>query len=438
MQALKIFIPGKFYDSQIYDGRLYLWSIDGSLILIDWNRLVDQIKIPQELQVALRFALQYGDDLYANLLMQDSEVRKLMKSKFQWLSELTVEITKKSFDDCIIAQQDSPSPFPHSDSAIHYKTLYVSGQSGVSTSKCQLQGRRNQSIKVAHKLFDLPALSISASHLTLAVAAGNEGLFDYSLISNSETKKYNEPRPLSKDHCNLARWLYPSIFGSSYFNEGYFADFKKTKRSKAESQQLARQLNLLEDVDGETTSSGSQQSESRYKKEVKAATNHKREFKGLISSDDIFGGRENDRVFTWGVQDKICLATKRSIQLVQYLPQSQRGEQIFEDIGSVAMKDLDSMNMDELSGEVISADSSFFGVVLEKETGLLVINSSLESSFLEGEPVNWRVFPSSRNYSNQLHVIYDDTLHIHSFNHDYFVDQSRKKLGINATSVKNK
>jgi hypothetical protein len=436
MQALDIVIPGEFYDSQIYDGRLYLWSIDGSLVLIDWNKLVDQIKIPKELQVALRFALQYGDDLYTNLLMQDSEVRELMKYKFQRLSELTVEITKKSFNECIIAQQDSPSPFPHSDSAIHYKTLYVSGRSGVSASKCQLQDRRNQSIKVADRLFDMPALSISASHLTLAVAAGNEGLFDYSLIPSSETGKHNEPRPLSNDHCNLARWLYPSIFGSSYFNDGYFADFKKNKRSKAESQQLVRQLNMLEDIDGETAASSSQRSESQYKKEVKAATRHTREFNGLISSGDIFSSRENDRVFTWGVQDKICLATERSIQLVQYLPQSKHGEQIFEDIGSVTMKDLGSTNMDELSGEVVSADSSFFGIVLEKETGLLVINSSLESSFLEGEPTNWRVFPSSRNYSNQLHVIYDDTLHIYSFNHDYFVDQSRKKLGINATSAK--
>ena len=92
---------------------------------------------------------------------------------------------------------------------------------------------------------------------------------------------------------------------------------------------------------------------------------------------------------------------------------------------------------EKLKGEIISADSSLFGVVIEKENGLLIINSSLESQFLEGEPVNWRVFPRSINYTNQLHVVYEDALHIYSFNHDYFVDQSTKKMGISVASAKN-
>jgi len=46
-----------------------------------------------------------------------------------------------------------------------------------------------------------------------------------------------------------------------------------------------------------------------------------------------------------------------------------------------------------------------------------------------GESVHWRVFPRSENYSNQLHIIYEDHIQIVSFVHDYFVDQSQKLLG---------
>ncbi len=428
MQALKIIVPGKFYDSQIYDGRLYLWGIDNSFIAIDWNLLVGKIRIPKELKTALRFSLQYGDNLYGNLLMQDLEVRQLMQNKFQKLSELTIEVSNQDFKNSMIGQQDNPLPFPHADSAVHYKTIYAGGQSGVSASSCSVGRGRNQSIEPAKRLFDMPTLSISASHLTLAVAAGNEGLSDYSLLPNN-VKKHGEPRKLSDKHCNLTRWLYPSIFGSSYFNDGYFADFKKSKRSKAAKGQLDQRVVQL--VLPETSETTLIEDESKQ-----SARQYKREFKGLISSKDIFlgstldenGTSEGDAAFTWGVQDKICSITGSSIKLAGYTSQSKPSQQKFSDLGSV--------KIDKLGGEIISADSSFFGVVIEKENGLLIISSLLESQLLEGEPVNWRVFPRSRNYTNQLHIVYEDALHIYSFNHDYFVDQSTKKLGISVASAR--
>ncbi len=34
-QAVKMLIPGSYYDSQIYQGRLYLWCLDGSIMIIE-------------------------------------------------------------------------------------------------------------------------------------------------------------------------------------------------------------------------------------------------------------------------------------------------------------------------------------------------------------------------------------------------------------------
>ena len=48
---------------------------------------------------------------------------------------------------------------------------------------------------------------------------------------------------------------------------------------------------------------------------------------------------------------------------------------------------------------------------------------------IRGEPVRWRIFPRSTNFTNQLHIIYDDRIEILSFVHDYFVNQKSKLAG---------
>jgi len=64
------------------------------------------------------------------------------------------------------------------------------------------------------------------------------------------------------------------------------------------------------------------------------------------------------------------------------------------------------------------------------DESLLVVDSLGQSHIIEGEPVNWRVFPKSINYINHLHIIYEDYMDIYIFTHDYFVNQKEKKLGI--------
>jgi hypothetical protein len=67
--------------------------------------------------------------------------------------------------------------------------------------------------------------------------------------------------------------------------------------------------------------------------------------------------------------------------------------------------------------------------VIEYPTRLVVLRSDGEIETFEGEPVHWRVFPRSEHYSNQLHIIYEDSVVIVSFVHDYFLDQKAKLLG---------
>ena len=77
----------------------------------------------------------------------------------------------------------------------------------------------------------------------------------------------------------------------------------------------------------------------------------------------------------------------------------------------------------------MSAKVALFGTVVEFDSGLVVLTSDGNRHRVAGEPVSWRVFPRSRHYEDHLHVIYDDRLEVHSFNHDYACRPARKNFG---------
>jgi len=422
VQPLEIVISGSYYDSQIYDGKLYLWNNDGSITTVNWNKLIENINVNEHLKLVLKFSVQFGDNLYNNILFKDVEIKDLILSKFKQLVKNSIEISSSDLAKFILSEQNNPLPFPHADSSIHYKTVYVGSQSGVSSSNCGYSRKKSLNPE-AEKLCDVPVLSLSASHLTLAIAAGSEGLFDYYLGQNPSHKR-NEPRHIFVQHSNFVRWLYPSVFSSSYFNEGYFADFKASKRRKSrikkgyrKQQAELTQLTNLDNTPAEKMS-------SIASLEIGETQITNREFKKLVSSSEIFTNKDNEQssIFTWGTHDKICSLTENSIKLVKFYPKATEEPEKFINLGTI--------QTEELLGDIISADSSFFGIVLEQEEGLLVITSLLKYIHFPGEPVNWRVFPKSKNYTNQLHIIYEDCLRIYSFNHDFFVDQENKKIGI--------
>jgi len=43
MQSIKISIEGDYWDSYIYMGRLYLWTFNNDLLIVNWNQLISSI-----------------------------------------------------------------------------------------------------------------------------------------------------------------------------------------------------------------------------------------------------------------------------------------------------------------------------------------------------------------------------------------------------------
>src|SRR5260370_40676699 len=108
------------------------------------------------------------------------------------------------------------------------------------------------------------------------------------------------------------------------------------------------------------------------------------------------------------MHDKFYMIQNAMMQIARYSPYHDEEESRIELIGETPIN----------VGEVVAAKLSSFGVVVEDSKGLHVLTSDNEVICIPGEPVNWRIFPRSKHYLNQLHVIYDDRLEIWSFNHD--------------------
>lgn len=55
--ALHLVIWGKFWDSQIYSGTLYVFGLSGELVKFSWPKLIADLPVPTELRVAADVAL---------------------------------------------------------------------------------------------------------------------------------------------------------------------------------------------------------------------------------------------------------------------------------------------------------------------------------------------------------------------------------------------
>lgn len=375
VDPIQITIPGNFYDSYIYSGTLKLWTAHNSTRTIDWDDFIAEwcSELEPKLGFAFYCAFSKSNHLYTpagRLLTKDAEALSLLLFRFKTLQkkELVKDLPKGR-------EMNNDFTFPHADVEFHYGKTYVGHAYGLET-----KSEAGRPLKV----WDGPALRLDAKYRKLAIAGGSEGLYQYNTDEGRAT-----PRRYLKHHADSVRWMHASIFGGSY-GIGNLAEFKLRKGEKR----------------GEQI----------------------REFSGAISGREILGmagleSRDNpvfsaeDVQYTWGAGDKICFANNRGIQVVK----RQSGD--FISMGAVGRER-------HTEGEVIDADSSLFGYVVEFDDGLMVVDSHERQHWLPGEPVNWRVFPDSVDYCNHLHVIYDDRLCIFSFNQDFDTDQEAKRAGV--------
>lgn len=410
MSPLKLTIPGHYWDTQIYRGRLYLFDIEGRILTLNWDRLIEALPVDNALKLALVCAYKRSDYLYrvaATGIFHDEEFKAILNSRFSTLAETPLVIEEDQLKETSLGHQENLFPFPHADSTMYYRRLYVSSQSGIFSSNCDGKTKYPISTRV-EKLWDGPVLALGASYNSLALAAGEEGLWEYNLnfageeglweyeldspsTRLSESASKTNPRPLTGQHCSECQWVFHSIYGSSLNGSGVLAAYHRTRgESDEESDAPRKKL-------------------------------YRRKFDRLISEKEIFSGFEEPAgVYSWAAQDKICQAANGSIRVAKYQPWNER----------TPVQLLGSLPLEHHNETLVSAKVALFGTVVELDSRLVVLASNGDIHPIAGEPVSWRVFPRSRHYENHLHIIYDDRLEVLSFNHDYLLDQRQKISGI--------
>ena len=386
MSPLKLIIPGRYWDSQIYRGRLHLFGMAGEILTLDWDRLIDNLPVDDRLRLAVRSAFQRSDLLYgeaATEIFHDVEFRELMSRRFHVLAQTPLELNGPEIDRTMAGKQDNLFPFPHADSEIYNRRLYVSSRTGVFAANCGGPTKHPVSTRI-EPLSEMPVSAVRASYRSLALAAGEEGLWQYNLDDFMEGARTER---VASQHCSECQWAFHSIYGSSSTGAGVLASYLKRR----ELVEWARREEWRRTLDR------------------------------VIPDSEIFADFESaDSEYSWAAQDKICQVTTGSIRVAKYEPWNEKSP----------LRRLGVLPLARHGEAVVSAKVALFGTVVELDSRLIVICSDGTTLDIRGEPVSWRVFPRSLHYENHLHVIHDDHLEVLSFNHDYRVDQKAKVSGI--------
>ncbi|MCJ8154125.1 hypothetical protein MKJ01_10175 [Chryseobacterium sp. SSA4.19] len=406
MQPVKIKIDGNYFDCQIYSGRLYLWTFDGDLKIINWNALINSLIKNDRDKIVMNFCFLDGNYLYKSSLIElfkDRDFRKLLLKKFARVEEKKFIVTEKMLSKFTMGVQNTPLNLIPTDTEIYSNKLYFINEMGLFSASANRQKSEKYLVSSRPtKLWDCNLFSIKANkYPQIALSGGDEGLFEYNI---SQTKPDNlkiiekNIYQISENHSSFSNYTYLNIFNSSLVDKSYLAMFKWEKSDE----NVLPPLQMM-----------------NYK-----GKNLNRNFDHLLSTEAIFEQEIDANSLSWGIDDKINLITESKFEIIKcnYFADIDKGQKMFNKIYS---------NEINISGELVNTGSCYFGNIIETTNGLFILLSNGSNYVINEEITRWRTYPRSKNYENHLHVILDDCIEIYSFNQDYFIeDQIDKVFGI--------
>ncbi len=398
MQYVKMIIEGEYWDSQIYSDKLALLDEHGAIHYLDWNLTINEIatKYP-DTHTAIKVSFLNGDFFYkkdVRKMLEDKKIAAVIKQEFETLYKEPITFSENDLSK-YWETKNNPFKFPPIDTEVYYDYLFASGDEGL----CSIPfGTSTKDIK---KHFDGKVFQIKASpnYTAIAAATGTDGLMDFNYINSkidpNRNKILSPQRILSQISCNSCDWAFQSVIGWSYEN-AFLSKFKKEKNSQGEISRIHEKT---------------------------------------IEIDELFNKvNEEKNTYFWGSHEKIYCIYEDGIKVIDYDPDSEEKEN--KKIFNIRQKEI---NEKFDSSKIISTGTAPFGTIIELSDKIIVIRSDDKIDEFEGEAIHWRVFPRSVNYSNQLHIIYDDRIEIISFIHDYFVNQKEKLSGFsrNCSNIDN-
>ena len=406
LTPLKIVIPGHYYDCQIYRGKLYLWTMDGSVQVYDWNKLINHVVMPKfQVRLPFVFGFMEGNFLYNKkvaYIFGEECYNTVLLQQYQNLASQSVYLSPDEMSSTKLQEIDMPLSELPTDTEVYANNVYFAVDSGIyrrvlhnSVSEPYIGPKDTQ-------LWDCRVLSLRANkYPQIALSAGSDGLFELNLVkedvirpqaleSVDETKVYR----ISDKPSSFSNYSFLSVFSSSYVDESFMALFNWKPLSDVNIARLgSKNLKVYRDFDK------------------------------VIEAKDIFENVSGSDI-CWGIDDKIYSIKGNELNVLKFNNAANlgKGEQYYQSLQSVILPS----NI----GRPISAGATYFGIVLEFTKGVIVLRSDGGVTNIPDEVIRWRVYPRSKNYLNHLHLVYDDRLEVYSFNHDSLVNQTTKRIGI--------
>lgn len=394
MQPVTLEIRGRFWDSQIYSGELTLFDDEGAVYKVDWAKAVDDIALENaDVQTAVRVAFSDSDLFYNN------KVRRILldpEIKAPIIKQLTdLSARKYSISHNMLVKYESPFDFLPTDTEMYYHKLFAGDESGLySASRAGKQGRFESEAKKHHdaKVFQIKA---SDSFTSIATAFGDDGLFEFEFNRLDRHNLLDKGVRLANRPCSACDWAFQSVVGWTT-NNAFFVNYFETDKAK--------------DPAGRS-----------------------RVIDRVYEESEMFSSMSRPGV-AWGAREKMYRLDSKGITVSNYSRGKKQGPSKTtngktEKSKKPSFEGFGYIKNDFSIEEFVSAGTAPFGTVLEFDEHITVIRSDGFTDHFVGEPVQWRIFPRSSNYSNQLHIIYEDYMLVVSFVHDYFVNQAEKLSG---------
>jgi hypothetical protein len=379
MQAIELRISGRYWDSFLYNDRLYLFTQEGEIEIYRWDRLVQSIPVgndcgPLFWQFLARGKAWYMPEMQA--ILRSPKIYQEIKNLRDAICAEPYYISQEDLQNALIEVAPSPA-HPHTDVEAFYGNLYLSSTQGVHVAPL------NQSLESSFdRSTDIPAFRMACSYGAMAIAAGSDGVFEQTLTREYILEESYEPVQLSDRACAACSWAsFDVVATSGAGSAGYVAAFSKPSRDEEESRQLI----------------------------------------GVVDSTDLFPSSGGGLLI--GSGNLIALASQSSIILDGWSPYRRRDDHGIDLVKSLSSRE--TVEVEQLTDDAIDGAVTVYGLVFEMDESLLVVGVD-GSRDVYPEPINWRTFPRSQRYMNHLHMTCDQGVRIIAYIEDYFLN-SRKR-----------
>jgi hypothetical protein len=213
----------------------------------------------------------------------------------------------------------------------------VVSRSGVHRATCS-KSKGNPISSRPERKWDAPVLAVDVSYLSLAHAAGDEGLFELGISEPGDYgfdgETYNKPKRIGKRNCTDCNWTFYSIYGSSHVDDGFLASYRKVQQ-KHEPFFFQRIFENLISAENRRTS--------------------------FTMVGDTRGGTK----ISYARYPAVRYASSR---VISYRPWEDEKPKRLTDLGAIDLAESGDVRTIELSpwkGQVVSGAAALFGTIIE-------------------------------------------------------------------------